>query len=155
MHTLRLIEYGSRDYREMVRLRDVILRKPLGLHFTDTYLQQEINDILIGCFDGTPGEETPAIIGCCILSPIDEEIVQLRQMAVQAAWQGTGAGKRIVSFAEEQARQSGFKIMMMHARKTAMPFYEKLGYKIIGEEFLEVSIPHFEMQKKLTLNLSK
>lgn len=152
MHILRLIEYGSCDYREMVQLRDKILRKPLGLRFTDSYLREEINDFLIGCFDGSAQTESSPLIGCCILTPVDEEIVQLRQMAVCPSWQGTGVGKRIVSFAEEQAEKNGFKIMMMHARKTAVPFYEKLGYKIIGEEFLEVSIPHFEMQKPLSLN---
>jgi predicted GNAT family N-acyltransferase len=37
----------------------------------------------------------------------------------------------------------------MHARKSAVGFYEKLGYKIVGDEFEEVTIPHFEMQKTL------
>lgn len=48
MLTLRLIEYGSCDYQHMVALRDKILRKPLGLSFTQEYLQQEINDVLVG-----------------------------------------------------------------------------------------------------------
>jgi predicted GNAT family N-acyltransferase len=37
----------------------------------------------------------------------------------------------------------------MHARKTAVGFYEKLGYKRIGNEFLEVTIPHYAMEKAL------
>jgi predicted GNAT family N-acyltransferase len=40
---------------------------------------------------------------------------------------------------------------MMHARKTAVPFYERIGYQVAGEEFLEVGIPHYEMRKLLTL----
>jgi hypothetical protein len=39
---------------------------------------------------------------------------------------------------------------MMHARKTAVGFYEKQGYEILGDEFLEVSVPHYEMRKKLS-----
>jgi len=37
----------------------------------------------------------------------------------------------------------------MHARKTAIGFYEKSGYSVIGDEFTEVGIPHFEMVKKI------
>jgi len=37
----------------------------------------------------------------------------------------------------------------MHARKNAIGFYEKMGYKVKGPEFQEVSIPHYEMEKKL------
>ncbi len=40
--------------------------------------------------------------------------------------------------------------MIMHARKTAVGFYEKLGYKVTGKEFVEITIPHVVMEKKLT-----
>jgi predicted GNAT family N-acyltransferase len=37
----------------------------------------------------------------------------------------------------------------MHARKNAIGFYEKMGYKSSGQEFEEVTIPHFVMEKAL------
>ena len=37
----------------------------------------------------------------------------------------------------------------MHARETAVGFYEKLGYKVVGDKFTEVTIPHYVMEKKL------
>jgi predicted GNAT family N-acyltransferase len=39
--------------------------------------------------------------------------------------------------------------MVMNARKTAVGFYEKLGYNAKGDEFEEVTIPHFLMEKTL------
>jgi predicted GNAT family N-acyltransferase len=54
-----------------------------------------------------------------------------------------------MQFAENIARDRGFKKITMHARKTAIGFYEKLGYKPIGEQFEEVTIPHFIMEKML------
>jgi predicted GNAT family N-acyltransferase len=144
MQQIRMIEYGSTEYDQMVQLRDELLRKPLGLHFTPAYLAQEINDILIGCFD-----DTGNITGCCILSPIDEETARLRQMAVRKDLQGSGVGRAILEYAETAALEHHFKVIMIHARKTAMPFYERFGYRLNGDEFLEVSIPHFEMRKEL------
>jgi predicted GNAT family N-acyltransferase len=37
----------------------------------------------------------------------------------------------------------------MHARVTAVRFYEKLGYEVASEEFVEVTIPHRVMRKQL------
>lgn len=147
MHHLRLLEYGSCDYQEMIKLRDEILRKPLGLHFTEKYLQQEIDDVLIGCFETEEGNSR--IIGCCVLSPIDDELIQLRQMAVREDLQRSGIGREMLEFAEKESLKNNFITMMMHARYTAVPFYERNGYHILGEEFLEVGIPHYEMRKQL------
>jgi GNAT superfamily N-acetyltransferase len=144
---IRMITFGSEEYQKMVALRDEMLRRPLGLHFTPEYLQQEIDDMLIGCYEKSNEEEI--LIGCCVLSPVDENTIQLRQMAVHKNFQGTGTGKAILSFAEKVAKQHGYTLLMMHARKVAVGFYEQSGYKIYGDEFLEVSIPHFEMRKQL------
>jgi predicted GNAT family N-acyltransferase len=54
-----------------------------------------------------------------------------------------------MNFAENVARDRGYKKLSMHARKSAIGFYQKLGYEIVGEEFEEVTIPHYEMQKTL------
>jgi ribosomal protein S18 acetylase RimI-like enzyme len=52
-------------------------------------------------------------------------------------------------FAETLARDKGYKKLMMHARDTAIGFYEKQGYKTLGEQFIEVSLPHHLMEKLL------
>ena len=43
----------------------------------------------------------------------------------------------------------GREKLIMHARKTALGFYGKLGYSVSGDEFTEVTIPHFVMEKSL------
>lgn len=127
----------------MVDLRFDILRKPLGLSFTPDELEREKDDILIGAFDDE------RILACCLLTKMDDNTIKLRQMAVHNSQQGKGIGATMMNFAENVARDRGFKVMAMHARKTATGFYEKLGYKVFGDEFQEVTIPHFVMQKKL------
>ncbi len=140
---LKLIEHGTKEYQQMVNLRNDILRKPLGLKFTDEELAREAHDILIGAFDDD------RILACCMLTTIDNEYVRLRQMAVHNSQQGKGIGATMMNFAENVARERGYRMMTMHARKSAIGFYEKLGYKIYGDEFEEVTIPHYEMHKKL------
>jgi predicted GNAT family N-acyltransferase len=140
---LKIIEHGSTKYDQMVQLRMEILRKPLGLTFLDADLQKEKNDLLTGAFINN------SIVGCCILTPKTNNTIQLRQMAVSNDVQGQGIGSAIVAFAEKTALAHQFTTLMMHARKEAVPFYLKCGYTITSEEFIEVTIPHVEMQKKL------
>ena len=93
--------------------------------------------------------EDDRLLGCCLLTPMDAGTVRLRQMAVPNNMQGKGVGRALMIFAENIARDLGYKKLCMHARKTALGFYEKLGYSISGEEFMEVTIPHFTMEKAL------
>jgi predicted GNAT family N-acyltransferase len=140
---LKIIDHGSTEYQKMVDLRLEILRKPLGLKFSQEELEREKDDILIGAFD------EDKLLACCLLTKIDSATCKLRQMAVQNSQQGKGIGATMMNFAENVARDRGYKVMAMHARKTAVGFYEKLGYKVTGDEFMEVTIPHFVMHKKL------
>lgn len=140
---VKLIDHGSKEYSQMLALRHTLLRKPLGLSFNDAELKDEVNDILIGCFDDDHLE------GCCLLTQTEPQVLRLRQMAVMSGLQGKGIGKILLQFAENIARDRGFKKIIMHARKSATGFYEKLGYKITGDEFEEVTIPHYIMEKKL------
>ena len=140
---LKLIDYGSREYQQMVQLRNDILRKPLGLYFAPEELEKEKDEILIGAF------EEEKMLGCCMMVEVDRATVRLRQMAVLNNLQGKGIGKAMMQFAENIARDRGFRKIMMHARKSATGFYEKLGYQVIGNEFEEVTLPHFVMEKKL------
>ena len=141
---IKQIDHGTKEYKQMVNLRYDILRKPLNLSFETAELDREKTDILIATFE----DET--MLGCCLLTKVDKYCVRLRQMAVQNNLQGKGIGASMMNFAENVARDAGYRKMIMHARKTAIGFYEKLGYKVTGEEFLEISIPHYIMEKKLS-----
>jgi len=140
---LKILDHGSREYQQMVHLRNEILRKPLGLEFTPEELEKEKDEILIGAF------EEEKMLGCCMLIKVDKSTVRLRQMAVLNNLQGKGIGRALMQFAENIARDRGFRKIIMHARASAIGFYEKLGYQVSGNEFEEVTLPHYTMEKRL------
>ncbi len=140
---LKILDHGSREYQQMVHLRNEILRKPLGLEFTPEELEKEKDEILIGAF------EDEKMLGCCMLIKVDKSTVRLRQMAVLNNLQGKGIGRALMQFAENIARDRGFRSIIMHARASAIGFYEKLGYQVSGNEFEEVTLPHYTMEKRL------
>jgi len=139
---LKILDHGSPEYMQMVKLRYDILRRPLGLNFSTEELESEKNNMLIAAF------EEDQILGCCMLVEGPGK-VRLRQMAVLNDLQGKGVGRALMHFAENIARDRGFKLLSMHARKNAIGFYEKMGYRVSGHEFSEVTIPHYVMEKNL------
>lgn len=140
---LKIIDHGTPEYQQMVKLRDDVLRKPLGLHFTKEELEKEKENLLVAAF------EDDTMMGCCMLVEEAPQTVRLRQMAVVNDVQGKGIGKALMLFAENIARDRGYDKITMHARKNALGFYEKMGYRKVGDEFQELSIPHYEMEKSL------
>jgi N-acetylglutamate synthase-like GNAT family acetyltransferase len=140
---LRQIQFGSNGYEKMKRLRIEALLSPIGIPGSYIEPEKEKNDVFLGAF------EDHEMIGCCILTRKDDDTVQLRQMAVHPSSQGSGLGTSILKFAETVAKQHGFKTVMMHARNQVIPFYQKSGYEITGNEFFEVGIGHHQMQKQI------
>jgi predicted GNAT family N-acyltransferase len=140
---LKIIDYGTEEYRQMLQLRNEILRKPLGLQFDEKEIEKEKNNMFMVAY------EDERMLGCCMLVEEEPDTVRLRQMAVVNDVQGKGIGRALMQFAENLARDRGYRRITMHARKNALGFYEKMGYKKKGEEFEEITIPHYVMEKAL------
>lgn len=140
---IKQIIFNSSEYKQELELRDKILRKPLGLTIYDENLKKESNDYHIGGFYDNK------LIGILILTKIDDKVIKIRQVAVDEVYRGNNIGKELVIYSEEFAKKLGYKKIVLNARKLAVNFYKKLGYEVISDEFLEISIPHYKMQKYL------
>jgi predicted GNAT family N-acyltransferase len=141
--TISHINSSSPKYRQVWDLREEILRKPLGMSLKNEDLSKDHTDTIF------IAELNDEVIACLMLHRIDEETLQLRQMAVSDEWQGKGVGRLLVIAAEQYSKSEEFTKIILHARKVAVGFYKRLEYHISGEEFTEVGIPHFLMGKGL------
>lgn len=139
----RVAAFGSPLHAAAVELRRRELRLPLRLDFTAEELAEEEDDLHI------VGEEEGALVACLVLTPAGVDTVKLRQMAVEPSRRGRGFGSKLVAFAEREAAALGAERIVLHAREHAVEFYERLGYAIEGEPFVEVTIPHRRMSKRL------
>ncbi|MBY0407831.1 MAG: GNAT family N-acetyltransferase [Rickettsiales bacterium] len=142
MH-IAVIPHGSEAYAQIKQLRQDVLRTPIGLVLNEKDVEGEDKQILIAA------QAQGRVVGSVILKPISRTLMKLRQMAVADSQQGQGLGSQLVRFAEAHARTQGFEIMECHARVSAQPFYEKLGYNTTGDLFTEVGLPTIKMQKNL------
>ena len=142
MHIIiKEILFESPEYFDELELRNEVLRKPLGMNLFDQNLVVEKEYIRIAGFvDGS-------LQGVLLLVPLENGVIQMKQMAVRESFRGHNLGRKIIQFAEDLIRSKGFSKIILNARKVALPFYLKAGYEIQGDEFQEVGIPHFKMEK--------
>lgn len=135
---------GSSLYAETLRLREAILRKPLGLTLSEAELA---DDRLRRHFCALDGD---TVVGCVSLKPLGTETLQLKQMAVREDRRMAHIGAALVAHAEAWARAQGFATIVLHARSSAIGFYVKAGYAAQGKPFEENTIPHIRMVKPLS-----
>ena len=138
------LKFGRYGYYQLLAMRDRLLRTPLGLTWSKEDLDGEAEQLHFGLFD-----ENQTLIACVVIKLLDEQTAKLRQMAVDEPNRAAGVGRCLVQGVEEILRQKGVRTIQMDARKTAIGFYQKLGYEIQGEEFTQVTIPHFRMTREI------
>ncbi|MGM9927307.1 MAG: GNAT family N-acetyltransferase [Bacillus sp. (in: firmicutes)] len=74
---------------------------------------------------------------------------KIERICVLAKMRKSGAGKQLMSAIEEYALKEGYQLLKLNAQTQAIPFYEKLGYTVVSEEFMDAGIPHRTMTKPI------
>lgn len=126
-------------------LRYRILREPLGKERGSERNEGDETATHFALF------ENKELIAVARLDRVDETTCQARFVAVESHLQGKGYGKKIMITLENEAIAFDYEKLVLHARDYALPFYEKLGYTLVGPSYkLFEVLQHFEMFKVLT-----
>lgn len=139
----REFAFHSLDYELAWLLRKEVLLDPFGIDH-DAARTDDPNAFHLGIFDEV------RCLACLFLVPRTETLLQMRQVAVVPSLQRSGLGRQLLAFAEDFGRAKSYTSMMAHARDTAVPFYQHLGYEVIGKPFEQVGLPHHLVEKKLS-----
>ncbi len=140
---IREIEYQSDLYKEVIQLRDKILRKPIGRSIADDDLTVEKDYIHIAVIDDG------RVIGTCQFKPLDDHSVLMKQVCIDDTYQGRQIGRRMFEASEEILRKKGITHIDVHARHTALGYYLKMGFVEVGETFIEVGLLHHGMSREI------
>ena len=139
-----VVDTTAEDYQAALLLRDELLRRPLGLSLFDEDLTVETDYLHLVAKD-----EEGVVLAYLHLKPLGDGVLKMQQVAVAEHLQGKGIGRELVQFAEGIARENCAREIVMHAREVVIGFYEKLGYRRVGERFDEIGTPHFKAEKRL------
>lgn len=69
---------------------------------------------------------------------------RFRFMAVEPSEQGRGAGTALINEVIARARARGDRVLWANGRDTALDFYVRLGFEVVGESFTDATshLPH-------------
>lgn len=95
----------------------------------------------------TAGDTAGDMVGIATFFPSPYEgspAYQLRGMAVVEEWQGRGIGSQLLAAGVERLRSIGVGLVWANGRDSALGFYERHGWKVVGEQFEygPVRLPH-------------
>ncbi|API89125.1 GNAT family N-acetyltransferase [Marinilactibacillus sp. 15R] len=76
-------------------------------------------------------------------------IFKIQRVAVIRDARKTGSGKKLMEELEQYIRSKDAEIMILDSQDQAIPFYEKSGFSVEGEGFMDAGIPHHRMVKKI------
>ncbi|MGA6097685.1 GNAT family N-acetyltransferase [Stutzerimonas marianensis] len=70
------------------------------------------------------------------------------RVSVLRDWRGMNVGEALMRAVIAEAERRGLEEQHLSAQVHATAFYERLGFEVISEEFLEAGIPHVDMLRK-------
>ena len=109
--------------------------------------EMDAHDALCAHFLALRGGEA---IGTARLRVTDDGHVKAERVAVRRSCRRAGVGRALMRRLEDEARARGAGELLLNAQLPVVPFYERLGYRVEGPEFLEAGIPHRAMRMPLT-----
>jgi predicted GNAT family N-acyltransferase len=146
---IRRIQLDDPLYPQACALREDVLLSTVGWTMDDYRREmpgrEEAAEHYVAVADHPQGER---VIACaCLLPPQTGETAgKVTQVCVDRQRQGEGVGRRLLTSIEARAfGELALEQLYCHAQVDALPFYERLGWRSSGEEFIEAGIPHRKM----------
>lgn len=139
-------EYPSPLFAEIDELRYRVLFEPFGVGRDDDWNDADPSAAHALALSGGK------VVGYArLITEADGRTGQIRQVAVDPAWERRGLGSALMRTVMGRAAELGLTDVWLNARLTAVPFYEKLGFRVTSGVFRapRTYLPHVRMDRAL------
>ena len=78
-------------------------------------------------------------------------VAKIERVALLKPWRGRKLGAALVEavISDIESAGPGFNTLRLEAQDYSIPFYEKIGFAVVSEGFLDANIPHHAMERAL------
>ncbi|KAA8697329.1 GCN5-related N-acetyltransferase [Pseudomonas caricapapayae] len=73
---------------------------------------------------------------------------EIGRLSVLKDWRGLKVGEALLRAVIHEAEQRGLKPLKLSAQVQAVEFYQRFGFSVISDEFLEAGLPHVDMLRE-------
>lgn len=144
LYSVEEIDKENDLYEPTVAMRRVELF-PVG-RVTRSYVQDDLEDkstLLVAL-------KKRKLLGCGRLT-VQGEIALLSHLVVGEEHRFTGVGSALIQKCVEISKRMGVKRIHLESTPEAVPFFERFGFVVVGEEKIIdlLDLPAFEMEREL------
>ena len=133
----------TRDIATCQHLRRVVFIEEQGVSEEDEVDGLDASAIHLLAFDEGGAVGTARLL-------VKGAVGKIGRVCVLPSARGTGLGAALIRAAlEELRRQPGVAEAYLGSQSHATGFYEKLGFVVEGDEFIDAGIPHRHMRRAL------
>lgn len=141
LHTIPFQELSLEQLYQLLKLRQevFVLEQTCLYQDLDDKDQQSVHIL---------AEDKGEIVSCAraFWKNQEEKVAQIGRMCTRMSYRGQSLSLRVMAEAVRLCKENlGAAQVYIEAQCYAIPFYEKLGFKVSSAEFLEDGIPHVEM----------
>ena len=131
-------ELTTRELYEILRVRAEVFVKEQGINCVDPDTVDYSSIHIFSMRDGGV---------CAYLRAYSVDDMTMKVGRILAVPHGMGIGTELMHYAVKKIKEmTGCSKIVMDAQKHAVPFYEKLGFKVTADEYLEEGIWHVDMK---------
>jgi predicted GNAT family N-acyltransferase len=80
---------------------------------------------------------------------VHDDSAKVGRMAVLREWRTSGAGRALLDALTAEALRLGVTHLVLHAQVQAIGFYERCGFTVVSDEFVQAGIPHRRMEREI------
>ncbi|AHF66981.1 MULTISPECIES: GNAT family N-acetyltransferase [Pseudomonas] len=73
---------------------------------------------------------------------------EIGRLSVLKDWRGLKAGEMLLTAILDEAQTRGLKQQKLSAQVQAVAFYQRFGFTVVSDEFLEAGLPHVDMVRE-------
>ncbi|MGB1262048.1 MAG: YiiD C-terminal domain-containing protein [Cognaticolwellia sp.] len=137
---------NNAEFEQYYQLRWQILRKPW-----QQPIGSEKDDLEAQSYHRVVVDDMDNIVGVGRIHNSEQNIAQIRYMAIDPSAQGRGLGNLLIQELERTAAHVGVKTIELNARDNAIGFYQQLGYFDKGySHTLYGEVSHNKMSKVIS-----
>ncbi|MFP8881168.1 MAG: GNAT family N-acetyltransferase [Myxococcota bacterium] len=142
VHVVESSAASAAELATCYRIRRIVFVEEQGVS-----REEEFDDLDAVCVHFLAHRDGEAV-GTARMHP-QSDAGKAQRVAVLSQARRCGVGAELMLAIETEAHDRGLSQVVLHAQASAIPFYESIGYRAEGEEFVEADIPHRFMRKVL------
>jgi ElaA protein len=138
MYNLKFITAQDSDYEKVKSIRTAVFTNEQGANANQEFDTYDETATFVLLFDEGEAVATARVV-------VMEKGYKIGRIAVLKQCRGKGYGAVVVRAVTENAFENGADIVYVDSQNYAVPFYQKIGFDVIGDELIDRGLPHIPM----------